>query len=154
MRVFCCFVNPKHETSRKDLIDYLEDEGFECEEDDITDRQIVLESRFPVVIDVFNKSYTILHTITSSAAAASSDILISEEEFYVLYKGPECTCEEYLAAVWNALIRYKYSDEEIAEFFASPEIEKVLMSNYADYLIGLEGCTPSQTANCLDLMYE
>ena len=46
MRVFCCFVNPKHETSRKDLIDYLEDEGFECEEDDITDSAAVGRTGF------------------------------------------------------------------------------------------------------------
>jgi len=150
--VFHVCTNDKN--TRKNLVEFLENEGLVCKDKKETERDIILNSRFPLVIDTFNQQYTMLHNTVCAAAAASSKILISEEEFYVLYKGSECTFSEYIAAVRRALNRLSYSDEEVAALFSTPEIEEVLNENYEDYKKGLDWCRPAETANSLELEIE
>jgi hypothetical protein len=79
------FVRTTEKASRRQLVDYLESEGFVCEEDEATGRAKVLNSRFPLRINETEMTYSMLHNVTCAAAAAASGILISEEEFYELY---------------------------------------------------------------------
>ena len=148
------FVRTAGKISRRRFVEYLENEGFVCEVDEITDNAKVLNSRFPIIINATDKKYTILHTVTSSAAAAASDLLISEEEFYVLYKKGNCNYKEYLSAIRQVLLRYGYTDREIAEYFARPDIERIIKGFFADYKIGFEDSTPKAAATCLDLEFE
>ncbi len=140
--------------TRKNLLEFLEQLGYKCEEDELTNRKIVLNSRFPVMVDEITKRYSILHNTVCAAAAASSQQLVSEEEFYALIKGADCLYDEYLSAVRRALNRLAYTDEEIAELFARPDIEQVLKDSYAAFRNGLECYTPGETAEILDLKIE
>ena len=140
--------------TRKNLLEFLEQQGYKCEEDDLTNRKIVLNSRFPVMVDEITKRYSVLHNTVCAAAAASSQRLVSEEEFYVLFKGADCLYDEYLVAVRHALNRLEYTDEEIAELFSRTDIEQVLKDSYVAFRNGLECYTPRDTAEILDLKIE
>lgn len=76
------YVRTEDVKARERLISFLEGEGFRCD----ADRQAVVELRFPVVVDMIDKVYSVIHTVTSAAAAVSSDAVISEDRFYEEYK--------------------------------------------------------------------
>ena len=140
--------------SRKDLVEFLEQQGYVCEEDNVTNRDKVLNTRLPVVVNVIDRKYSMLHNVVCAAASISSNMLISEEEFYVLYKGSNCTYSEYVTAVKRALKRCVDDVEEVPELISRPDIEAVLNSNYEGFLIGLDGCSPRETAESLGLEFD
>lgn len=80
-------VRTENKNSREQLISFLENEGYRSKVDETTNRQIVLDSIFPIVVDTDNATYDSLHSTTSAAAAVSSHAVICEDEFYVLFKG-------------------------------------------------------------------
>ena len=135
--------------SRQDLVEFLEQQGYECEEDNVTNREKVLNTRLPVVVNVIDRKYSMLHNVVCAAASIASNILVSEEEFYVLYKGRYCTYSEYKAAVNRALKRCVDDEEEIPDLISRPEVEAVINSNYEGFLVGLDGCSPRETAESL-----
>ncbi len=147
-------VRTSDKPSREQLIAFLESEGYKCDEDEITNRQIVLDSIFPVTVDTENKVYSVFHTTTSAAAAVSSHAVFEEDEFYVLYKGPLASYDEYIAVIKRLFLEYEYTVEERDEFFGRPNIQEMLKSHYEEFCEGIAGCEPRATANCLDLMYE
>ena len=65
--------------ARNDLIEILENKGFTMEENGNT-RQEMLESTFPIMVNITDKEYGVLHTITSAAAASSSGKLIEIQD--------------------------------------------------------------------------
>ena len=140
--------------SRRDLVEYLEMHGYECEVDNITNRDKVLNNRLPVVVNVIDRKYSILHNVVCAAASIASNMLISEEEFYVLYKGRNCTFEEYKAAVKRALKRCVADEAGISDLILRPDVEAVLNSNYEGFLVGLDGCSPRETAESLGVEIE
>ncbi len=140
--------------SRKDLVEFLEQQGYVCEEDNVTNRDKVLNTRLPVVVNVIDRKYSMLHNVVCAAASIASNMLISEEGFYVLYKGKNCTYNEYIAAVKRALKRYVADEEDIPDLISRPEVEVVLNSNYEGFLIGLDGCSPRETAESLAVEIE
>ena len=139
--------------SRKALVEFLEQQGYECEVDNVTNREKVLNTRLPVVVNVIERKYSMLHNVVCAAASIASNMLISEEEFYVLYKGSNCTYSEYKAAVKRALRRC-LDEEEIPDLISRPDVEAVINSNYEGFLIGLDGCSPRETAESLRVEYE
>ena len=147
-------VRTDNRSSREALIRFLEDEGYKNNEDDITNRQYVLDSFFPIVVDTESSIYDVLHTTTSASAAVSSRAVINEDEFYVLFKGSRATYDEYLAVVKRLFLEYDYTSDETKEFLNRPEIHSILRSNYEEYIRGIAGCDPRATASCLDLMYD
>ncbi len=150
------YVRTASSESRLRLVDYIESEGFSCEVDEVTNRDIVLESRYPVVINAVGKVYSMLHNTTTAAAAVSSHMVINEADFYVLYKKENCSYEEYIEAVRDHFKGYNYSEDEITEFFNRPDIASVIKENYKNYInrneLGIG--YPASVAGCLDLMYE
>ena len=140
--------------SRKDLIEFLEQQGYVCEEDNVTNREKVLNTRLPVVVNVIDKKYSMLHNVVCAAASIASNMLICEEEFYVLYKGRNCTYSEYKAAVKRALKRCVDDEKEIPDLISRPDVEAVLNSYYEGFLVGLDGCSPRETAESLGLEFE
>ena len=140
--------------SRKDLIEFLEQQGYVCEEDNVTNREIVLNTRLPVVVNVIERKYSMLHNVVCAAASIASNMLISEEEFYVLYKGKNCSFSEYKAAVKRALKRCVDDEKELPDLISRPDIEVVLNSNYEGFLVGFDGCSPRETAESLGVGFE
>lgn len=140
--------------SRKDLIEFLEQQGYVCEEDNVTNREIVLNTRLPVVVNVIDRKYSMLHIVVCAAASIASNMLISEEEFYVLYKGRNCTFSEYKAAVKRALKRCVADEKEIPDLVSRPDVEAVINSNYEGFLAGLDGCSPRETAESFEVKFE
>ena len=140
--------------SRNDLLEFLEQQGYECEEDNVTNRDKVLNTRLPVVVNVIDRKYSMLHNVVCAAASIASNMLISEEEFYVLYEGSNCTFEEYKTAVKRALKRCVDDEKEIPDLISIPDIEAVLNSNYEGFLVGIDGCSPRETAESLGVEYE
>lgn len=139
--------------SRKDLVEFLEIQGYECEADNVTNRDKVLNTRLPVVVNVIDRKYSILHNVVCAAASLASNMLISEEEFYVLYKGRNCTYSEYVAAVKRALRRC-LDEEEISDLISRPDVEAVFNSNYEGFLSGQDVCSPRETAESLGVEIE
>ena len=129
--------------SRKDLVEFLELQGYVCEEDNVTNRDKVLNTRLPVVVNVIDRKYSILHNVVCAAASIASNMLMSEEEFYVLYKGRNCTFK-----------RCVEDEERILDLISRPGVEEVLNSNYEGFLVGLDGCSPRETAESLGLEVE
>ena len=71
---------------RRELIEFLEDKGYSVVIDKITNRELLIESKFPILINSGDKTITMYHTVTCAAAAASSGSLISVEKFYNTFK--------------------------------------------------------------------
>ena len=148
------FVRTSNAYSREQLLIFLDNKGYKCIEDDITNKQIVLDSVYPITVDTENKAYGVIHTTTCAAAAVSSRAVLEEDEFYVLFKGCMATYDEYLNVIKRLFLEYDYTVEERDEFFARGNIQEILKSNYKEYCEGIAGCEPRATASCLDLMYE
>jgi len=140
--------------SRRDLVEFLEMQGYECEEDNVTNREKVLNTRLPVVVNVIDRKYSMLHNVVCAAASIASNMLISEEEFYVLYKGKNCTFSEYKTAVKCALKRCVDDEKEVPGLILRPDVEVVINSNYEGFLVGLDGCSPRETAESLGVEYQ
>lgn len=140
--------------SRNDLLEFLEMQGYECEVDNVTNRDKVLNTRLPVVVNVIDRKYSMLHNVVCAAASVASNMLISEEEFYVFYKGRNCTFSEYKAAVKCALKRCVGDEERVPDLISRPDVEAVVNSNYEGFLIGHDGCSPRETAESLGVEFE
>ncbi len=77
-----CIVRPTSQAAREKLVDYLEENGFTYIHS--TTRESTLKSIYPLII--YLESKTFHHIGTTTSAAASAKLHISEEEFYSLIK--------------------------------------------------------------------
>jgi hypothetical protein len=147
------YVNPSDREKRTEFIDHLESKGFKCREDEVTNRQSTIDSPYPVIVDITRKIYGHLHNTTSAAAASSKGKVISVEEFYALYKGPDAEWEEYVAAVREILKKY-LAEEEVDQYLAQPDTVKLIEDNYDGYTKRTgTGADPEATAYCLWMLY-
>lgn len=80
------YVKEKGKQARQAFIEYLEAQGFKCDEDEVTTRQSTIDSIFPITVDALHKKYGHLHNVTCSAAAATSARLVSAAEFIEKYE--------------------------------------------------------------------
>ena len=81
-----CYVKTRSRKIRLSFIEFLEKNGFKCEEDKVTTRAGVLESRLPVVVDVENKSYSVMGNTTCAAAAVSARKIMTVDDFHMFYE--------------------------------------------------------------------
>lgn len=147
------YVKPSDKAARQELVDYLEFKGFKCREDGITDRQSTIDSPYPVAVDITGKVYGHLHDNICAAAAASQKLIISAEEFYAKYKGPEIEYREYVAAVREKL-KYYLTEVEVDEYLEREDTVELLRKHFDEYIHTNEGgCSPGSTAECLWMMY-
>ena len=79
------FVSPQDKEARIALVEFLESENFKCQESVSHCRDCIINSPFPLKIDLKAKDISSFGNVTCSAAAASSKIIMGEKEFYVLY---------------------------------------------------------------------
>lgn len=147
------YVNPSDKEKRTTLVEYLEFKGFKCREDKNTTKQSTIDSQYPVIVDITRKIYGHLHNTTSATAVASQNKLISVEEFYALYKGPDVEWEEYVVAIREHL-KYYLTEEEVNDYLIEPHTVEILNDHFNNYIKGLEGgYSPDSTAYCLWMMY-
>ena len=77
-----CYVRIMGPEARILFIEFLEKNGYACDDDGVTTRDEVIKTRFPVTVDMYRKVYGCLHNSVCAAAAVSSRSLFSVEEFY------------------------------------------------------------------------
>jgi hypothetical protein len=146
-------IDCREKDKRIELIEFLENNGYIVVNDDVTDREQLIESKFPILINSKEKTITMYHTITASAAAAGSGILISLDDFYKEYKRITMTYEEYYNEVYKLVSNY-LPDEDIDEYLSRPDIKEMLLKQFDGYTKNnIAGYSPAATANCLDYMY-
>ncbi len=83
LRTGSIFVHPSSPEERIRILEILESDGFNPNEG--YTKAKVLESRFPLMIFLSNKSYSHLESTMGAAAIAGSGRLVTEKEFYILY---------------------------------------------------------------------
>ena len=81
-----CYVKIRDKKERRVFIEYLEEHGFKCDEDEVTTRQSTIDSIFPITVETLHKKYGHLHNVTCSAAAATSARLVSAAEYKEKYE--------------------------------------------------------------------
>ena len=81
-----CYVDERDKQERGVFIEYLEKNGFKCDEDEVTTRQSTIDSKFPITVDAGNKLYGHLHNVTCSAAAVTTGRIITAAEFKEKYE--------------------------------------------------------------------
>ena len=81
-----CYVDVRGKKVRKDLIEFLEKNGFKCEEDGTVTRESTLKSIFPVTVDLDEKVYGHIGNRICAAAAVTLTRLFSIEEFMEFYE--------------------------------------------------------------------
>ena len=147
------YVKPSSKDKRIELVEYLEFKGFKCREDNITNKQSTIESPYPVIVDITNKVYGHLHNTTCAAAAATQKKLITVEEFYAKYKGPNVEWEEYVAAIREHLKHY-LTAEEVDHYLVEPDTVDMLNDHFKNYIQRLgDSYSPDATAYCLWMLY-
>ncbi len=81
-----CYVRLSGRKPRLKFIEFLEKNGFKCEEDASDGRENTVCSRFPIKVDFGRKEYGSIGNVLCAAAAASSNVLISAEDFIAVFE--------------------------------------------------------------------
>ena len=135
--------------SRRRLIEMLEKDGFGIEKIDAQTKQEILESKFPINVNVTDKLYGTI--FPDEDEAEISDRTTEMTEFLVLYKKSKCSYEEYYSVLKELFMKYGHSEEETDEFFASEKI--FIKTSYEEFRAGRKGQSPAAAAGCLDMMF-
>ena len=78
-------VDVRNKEERKDFIENLETKGYIIDKT-VFNRDDIIGDIFPLVVDLTNKKINMMGNVTTSAAAVSSGVLISKEQFELLLK--------------------------------------------------------------------
>ena len=84
-------VDVREKEKRLELINFLEQEGFTCVDNGIRNREWVIESVLPIIVDFDKKTYDRIGNVTCAAALASGVSARGEhiptlDEFYERYR--------------------------------------------------------------------
>ena len=79
------FVRFFSKEDRIKLIEFLEADGYTCEENQAFSRNSIIDSTLPLVIERDEKSIRHMGNVTCAAAAAGSGVIMSDRDFYLLY---------------------------------------------------------------------
>ncbi len=145
------YVRTPDADSRRSLIETLEKDGFDIEEDGKT-RAEIIQSEFPLMINETDKKIGLVHNSDDEAELEKSGRIIDLDEFYVYYKGSECTYEEYYAVVLKLFVRSSRYNEEEARKIMEGE-KKFLRESYKGYVTGQRFCSPRYAENYLFMEY-
>ncbi len=77
------YVDIRNKEERKDFIKNLETKGYIIDEKYFK-REDIIDGIFPIVVNITDKKIRMLGNVTTSAAAASSGVLINKEQFDLL----------------------------------------------------------------------
>lgn len=79
------YVYTADQEERIRIIEFLEDNGFYCIEDNVHSRSKTVESVFPLIIKLREKSISYMGNVTVSAAAGGQCLLMRCRDFRLLY---------------------------------------------------------------------
>lgn len=82
------YVDIRNKEERKDFIENLETKGYIIDKT-FFNRNNIIGGIFPLVINLTNKKINMMGNVTTSAAAISSGVLISKEQFELLLKSKD-----------------------------------------------------------------
>lgn len=82
-------VDIRNKEERLEFIKVLETNGYTVDES-IFNKEKIICDKFPIIVDIKNKKINMMGNVTVSAAAVSSGVLISREEFEQLFISKEC----------------------------------------------------------------
>lgn len=146
-------IDCRDKDKRIELIEFLESKGYSVVNDQVTNRELLVESKYPILVNAEEKTINMFHNTVSAAAVTGSGMLISPDEFYEEYKRVSMTYEEYYNEVYKQL-SYYYSKKDIDEYLSRSDIKEMLLQHYNGYTKrNVAGYSPAATANCLDYMY-
>lgn len=146
-------IDCRDKNKRIELIEFLESKGYSVVNDQVTNRELLIESKYPILVNAEVKTINMFHNTVSAAAVTGSGMLISPDEFYEEYKRVSMTYEEYYNEIYKHLLNY-YSDKDANEYLSRPDIKEMLLQHYDGYTKrNVAGYSPAATANCLDYMY-
>lgn len=83
------YIKEKDPKKRLELIDFLETKGYSLDPDEPRSRQEIEMGTLPIVVDDAEKVYRMMGNVTSAAAAAGSNRVITVDEFYQKMGMPE-----------------------------------------------------------------
>ncbi len=75
-------VDERENKTRTEIIEFLEELGYEIAHDEFRSKEEIINSPFPLVVDKSKQQYWMLGNITCAAAAASGGKMIKKEVFY------------------------------------------------------------------------
>ena len=81
-------VDIRNKEERTEFIQTLEAQGYIIDETTFS-RGDIISGIFPIVVNITNKKINMMGNVTTSAAAISSGLLISKEQFEQLLKSKE-----------------------------------------------------------------
>lgn len=79
------YIRTKDRDRRMSLVEYLESEGFTCIDNDSFNRQDIIGSGLPLIVNMHDRTISRSGNITCAACAAQSELIISDKDFYMLY---------------------------------------------------------------------
>lgn len=77
------YISVRSEEKRAKVLDFLESEGFSYKGS--WNRETVLESFLPILIEMDDKTISDMGNVTCAACAASAKLIMTAEQFYELY---------------------------------------------------------------------
>ena len=80
------YVKLRGKKKRQELVEFLERNGFRCEEDDVTSKESTISSKYPMKVSLDDRTYGHLHNTTCSAAADASRRTIPAEELMFVFE--------------------------------------------------------------------
>ena len=102
------YVDIRNKEERKDFIENLETKGYKIDKI-FFDRNNIINGIFPLIIDLTNKKINMMGNVTTSAAAISSGVLISNEiEIYNIVKEVSSITHAHEISVLGCYIYTRY----------------------------------------------
>ena len=80
------YIKLRGKKKRAELVEFLERNGFKCEDDDVTSKESTILSKYSVMVSLDNKQYGHLHNTTCSAAAEASRRTMPVDEFMFIFE--------------------------------------------------------------------
>ena len=146
------YVRTPDAETRRILIETIEKDGYQIENDGAATRQFIMESDLPLMVNKTDKLFRLVHGEEEAAELVRSGRIMDIDEFYVYYKGPDCSYDEYYSAVKNLFIRNsRYNDAEAEKILQGEE--NFLRRSYEKYIAGIEGYTPRIMENYFFMEY-
>ena len=82
------YVDIRNKEEREDFIKNLETKGYIIDKT-YFNREDIIDGIFPIAVNITEKKFRMMGNVTTTAAAASSGVLINREQFEILLKSKE-----------------------------------------------------------------
>ena len=83
---YICYVRPRGRKVREEFLEFLEKNGFVCEEQEEFGREFMTGSRLPIKIDFGNKVYSPVNSMIHSTLIATTNRMFTIGEFCMFFE--------------------------------------------------------------------